>query len=346
MTLKEIAARAGVHISTVSRILSSADDSFGSREVRERVWGIVKEVGYVPNPNARALRRKQKQGFSDRIGSLACVLGRTRNLDDNPFFEHVARAVEQQALSLGYTVQVSHSVLDAPMREALASKERPDGAIVLGRFEKADTVRFLESRYSNIVFVGRSPVDAAWDQVICDGYEATEIALRHLIVCGHRRIAYIGEIAGEVRYRAYLDILREYGIERERGLTAKCRHNCAEGGYRGADALLRQAADRLPTAVFCASDVAAIAAMRRFREAKIKMPSQLSVVSLDNIELSGYVSPMLTTVGMPMAEMGNVAVQTLISRINKLHRAPLKIYLPNKLALRESVAKLNEGIHA
>ncbi|MNF97458.1 HTH-type transcriptional repressor CytR [compost metagenome] len=69
------------------------------------------------------------------------------------------------------------------------------------------------------------------------------------------------------------------------------------------------------------------------------MPEQLSIISMDNIELSGYVSPMLTTVGMPIVEMGNWAVQLLINRLNKRHQLPAKVLLPNRLIIRESVAK-------
>ncbi|MDR2525150.1 MAG: LacI family transcriptional regulator [Oscillospiraceae bacterium] len=341
MTLKDIAAKAGVHVSTVSRILASPDDSFGSREVRERVWAIVKDTGYVPNAAARSLRQKNAPPQVCQNGTLVCILGRAKTVDDNPFFGAVARAAEQQALLLGYAVSVSISIADAT--EIKRSKDKPIGAIVLGRFEKQETAKVLESLYGNIVFVGRSAVGQEWDQVICDGYEASKIALRHLLAFGHRRIGYIGEAGSEIRYRAYLDILREQGIHPEKKWAAACPHNSAEGGYGGADALLRQADGDLPTAVFCASDVAAIAAMRRFKEEKIRIPERVSIVSLDNIELSGYVTPMLSTVGMPMEEMGKVAVQTLVSRIKKLHRLPLKIHLQGKLARRESVLNLNKG---
>lgn len=344
MTLKEIGARAGVHASTVSRIINSPDDSFASKEVRERVWAIVKETGYVPDSSAQALRQNRVQNKTHRIGTLACILGRTKNLEDNPFFEQTARAIEQQALTMGYSVQVSYSVLDAPAEQQLKSKEKPIGAIVLGRFKNPDTARMLECQYKNLLFVGRSPIAADWDQVICDGYEAAVIAMNHLIGYGHRRIGYIGETKNEVRYRAYLDMVEKHKLECAPELTADCNHNSAEGGYQGADTLLKKASP-LPTAVFCASDVSAIAALRRFREEKSRSRPGISIISMDNIELSAYVSPMLTTVGMPIVEMGNVAVQTLINRINKLHRLPLKIYLPNKLSQRESVANLNEGMY-
>ncbi|HBC27291.1 MAG TPA: LacI family transcriptional regulator [Ruminococcaceae bacterium] len=341
MTLKEIAARAGVSVSTVSRIINSPDDSFARKEVRDQVWAIIKETGYTPNQNARALKRGKSKAQETPAGALACILGRTRRVEDDPFFAQLARVIEQRAMERGYPVRLSYSVFDmkaSAVPEKIKSF-RADGAIVLGRFS-GGYIGFLERQYKNLVYVGRNVVSADCDQIICDGYEATRIAIRHLIACGHRRIGYIGETSNEVRYRAYLDTLREHGLECSACLVSDCLQNGA-GGYQGAERLLKTA-DPLPTAVFCATDIAAIAALRRFAEAKIKVPEQLSLISMDNIELSGYVSPMLTTVGMPIVEMGNMAVQTLINRIQKQHGLPMKIFLPNKLTIRESVANLNE----
>ncbi|WP_444643636.1 LacI family DNA-binding transcriptional regulator [Caproiciproducens sp. R1] len=342
MTLKEIAAKAGVSVSTVSRIINSPDDSFARKEVRDRVWSIIRETGYTPNQSARELKQGRTRAPKAPAGAVACILGRTKTIDDDPFFAQLARVIEQQAMEWGYPVRLSYSVFD--IKTTVPEKIelfKADGAIVLGRFS-SDYIGFLEKHYRNLVYVGRNIISAGCDQVICDGYEATQIAMKHLISCGHRRIGYIGEIANEVRYRAYLDTLHEHGLDCSAGLISNCPQNGA-GGYQGAEHLLRTASP-LPTAVFCATDMVAIAALRRFTEAKIKVPEQLSVISMDNIELSGYVSPMLTTVGMPIVEMGNVAVQILINRIQKRHRLPLKIFLPNKLAIRESVANLNAEI--
>lgn len=338
-TLKQIASMAGVSISTVSRILNSPDNSFATQEVRDRVWRIVKETGYVPNQSARELKRGRSAARPSPNGSISCILGRTRQLDDDPFFAQMSRAIEQQALELGYAVHLSYSLFDIETDTLLDKIEssRADGAIILGRFS-SDSMNFLEKHYKNLVYAGRNVIAANCDQVICDGYEATQIAIEHLIACGHQQIGYIGETANEVRYEAYCDTLRKHGLEHSDHLVSNCPQN-GPGGYQGAEKLLTQAAP-LPTAVFCATDIAAIAALRRFTEANIKVPEQLSIISMDNIELSGYVSPMLTTVGMPIVEMGNWAVRLLIDRINKRHRLPAKLLLPNKLVVRESVAKL------
>ncbi len=344
MTLKEVAAQAGVSVSTVSRIINSPDDSFARKEVRDRVWSIIKETGYTPNLSARELKCGRIKEQETSKGTLACVLGRTKTLEDDPFFAQLARVIEQKAMEQGYPVRLSFSVLDSNpglIPEKTASFNA-DGAVILGRVSKSN-MAFLEKYYKNLIYVGRNIITADCDQVICNGYDATQIAMKHLISYGHRRIGYIGEISSEVRYQAYLDALHEHGLEYSASLVCNCPQNGA-GGYQGADYLL-STAHPLPTAVFCATDIAAIAALRRFSESKIKVPEQLSIISMDNIELSGYVSPMLTTVGMPIVEMGTIAVQTLIDRIRRQHKLPMKIFLPNKLTIRESVANINAGAY-
>lgn len=338
MTLKQIANLAGVSISTVSRILNSPDNSFATKEVRDRVWRHAREIGYVPDQNARELKLGKRAPRKSSPPSISCILGRTRQLDDDPFFAQVSRAIEQQALDLGYAVRHSYSLFDIETDTLVDQIEssHTDGAIILGRFSN-DSMSFLEKHYKNLVYVGRNLISAGCDQVICDGYEATEIAMKHLIANGHKRIGYIGETFNEVRYEAYCDITRKYGLESSDKWVVNCPQN-GPGGYQGAEELLAKASP-LPTAVFCATDIAAIAALRRFAEAKIKVPEQLSIISMDNIELSGYVSPMLTTVEMPIVEMGNWAVQLLIDRLGKRHKLPAKVLLPNKLVIRESVAK-------
>ncbi|WP_037284835.1 LacI family DNA-binding transcriptional regulator [Saccharibacillus sacchari] len=338
MTLKEIAELAGVSTSTVSRIINSPDDSFARKTVRDRVWKIIHETGYVPNQSARELKQGKKEEAVHRCTTISCILGRTRDLEDNPFFAQTARAIEQQALEKGCTVSAYYSIFDLQNDPFGRRTEIPraDGAIVLGRLNDK-TRALLEKHYKNIVYVGRNVIDAEWDQIVCDGYEAARTALKHLIELGHRRIAYIGETQSEIRYRAFSDTVREYGLDAAPSLIASVTQD-GPGGYEGAEYLLR-GAEPLPTAIFCATDVTAIAAIKRFVEAGIKVPEQLSIIGMDDIEIAQYLTPVLTTVSIPKVEMGKVAVRTLLDRIHKEHRLPMKIFLPHKLLVRESTAK-------
>ena len=342
MTLKEIAAEANVSVSTVSRVVNSRNDSFASREVRDRIWAIVKKSGYSPNKSARELQGKSS-GETVRNGTLCCILGRTDTLDEHPFLAQLSRVIERQSMEHGYPVRFSYSIFDINaklMTNVIKEKIEffnPNGAIVIGQFNKC-AIDLLNRYYSDIVYVGRSKINTNWDQVICDVYEAAEMALSSLYHHGHRRIGYLGETENEARFCAYRNFLETHGLAFEEELIYRCEHN-GKGGNLGAEKLIKANENR-PTAVLCASDTAAIAFMNRLKDAKIHVPDQVSVISMDNIELSGYVSPMLTTVGMPIQEIGNVAVQILISRIERKHKMPLRIYLQNELLLRQSVKRI------
>jgi DNA-binding LacI/PurR family transcriptional regulator len=335
-TLKDIAQQAGVSVSTVSRIINSPNDNFARKETRDRVWAIIADTGYTPNQSARNLRLHTKPSGMQGQQTLTGILGRTRNLDDNPFFASVIRAVEQQALSLGYTLTVCYSVFDIGNPQLIQKIEtvKTDGAIIVGRLH-AKTYRFFEQHYKHKVYIGRNAIDANWDQRICDGYQATRTAMDHLLDLGHTRIAYLGETVRENRYLAFRNSLEERGVPLDERLIVISSQD-GRGGYTGAERLLQ--CDELPTAVFCASDSAAIAAIRRFSEAGIQIPSELSVIGMDDIELAQYVSPRLTTVHMPTVEMGTVAVRTLVDRVDGLHSIHRKILLPHRLVVRESTA--------
>lgn len=330
MTIKQIAEIAGVSASTVSRIINSPDNSFASKEVRDRVWSVIREYEYVPNQNARNL--KQTRASKHNHNSIVCVLARAKTISENPFFEQIARAVEQHSLSVEIIVSnILTSNCDSSFSD---DKGNFSNAIVIGRI-KENQIKAIERQYKNVVYVGRNSLDASFDQVICDGREATEKAMTLLFKNGHKHIAYFGETTNEVRFQAYSDAMTKMAVRRNQICVYNVPHT-AEGGYSAAEQLLKQG-EALPTAVFCASDSMAIAAMRRFRESRIKIPEDISVVGMDNIELSAYVSPMLTTVEMPAVEMGTIAVDILLDRINKGHKLPVKVILPSKLIQRESV---------
>jgi len=340
VTLKEIAAEAGVSVSTVSRVVNSRDDSFASREVRDRVWNIVRKTGYLPNKTARELRWG-KNAQPVQGGLLCCILGRTDAAEGSPFLSQISRVTEKQALDMGYPLRFSYSIfhmgeklMTNVIRQRIESF-KPNGVIAIGEFSSC-AVDLINRHYANVIYIGRSRIDTAWDQVICDAREAAEIALNHLYAKGHRKIGYLGMTGREPRHDAYRDFLTRRGLSIPEQWVFECEHS-AEGGNAGARKLIGLSGER-PTAVFCACDSAAIALTNRLKDAKIHVPEQVSIIGLDNIELSGYVSPMLSSVGMPVQEMGVVAVQTLISRMEGRHKKALRVYLPNEIYIRQSVA--------
>ena len=335
MTLKEISNMVGVSVSTVSRVLN--DEHFGTEEVRNKVWEAVRKTGYVPNSAAQNLRKHIKNIPETKTKTIICLFGRIKNPVENPYFEHVARAIEHQALQLGYVTASTFSVLDTNDTGVLEKilSFKPDGVVILGLLN--EKMRFLiKKHFRNVCYTGQNVLQDEWDQVICDGFIAAQTAVRHLINVGHRKIAYVGETQKESHYEAYCETLKESGIVVDNSLVSRCEQT-SEGGYKGIDSVLDRSSIDLPSAIFCSNDIVAIGAIRKLVEGGYKIPRDFSVISIDNINLAQYTRPMLTTVSVPMEELGSATAKLLIDRIEKGHKLPIKMILPSKLIIRESV---------
>jgi DNA-binding LacI/PurR family transcriptional regulator len=340
MTLKDIARQAGVSVTTVSRVLNDSSNTFASEKVRQRIWEIVQKTGYSPNPNARNLKMGNVSGKRKPSMAIACFLARSRTPDENPFFAQITRAIEQAALQFGYAIPYYFTQLDNANQTTLNRilDTEVDGAIALGRFSSAKVAQSLSSHYKNIVYTGLVGAANDWDQVICDGYEAAKAAMRYLIDAGHRHIAFVGETERECRYQGYLEALNEAKIPIIPSLTSSCATHGVEG-YRHTRLLLEKA-QVTPTAILCTNDNTALPALKCLLEMGYSVPKDISIMGIDDIMMSSMVSPMLSTVHVPIPELGQIAIKTLISRINKEHTLPMKIVLPYQLVIRESTCKL------
>lgn len=337
MTIKDIAKLAGVSVATVSRILNDPSDSFAKPETRNKVWKIVETYNYVPNAAARNLKSRapQKSSFS-----IACFVSHTRNSNENPFFSQMTRSIEQAAVQRGFTLPfyfTNFTTEDPYILEQVRSLN-VNGAVCIGRFQDKNALDFLKKQFKNIVYVALSSVDAQMDQVICDGYQAALSAMNYLVEKGHRSIAYIGSGLTERRFRAYQAAIQTHKLPHSSSMICFCEYD-GFSGHQAAERLLRQN-KTLPSAIFCANDNTAIAVMRCLQEHNIRIPQDISLMSIDDVTMSGMVTPALTTIHVPKEEMGQVAIEVLESRLIKRHSIPLKIELPYKIVVRETVKKL------
>ncbi|MCR5370645.1 MAG: LacI family transcriptional regulator [Clostridium sp.] len=336
MKLKDIAELAGVSISTVSRVLNSPDGSFGTQEVRERIWKIAKEGGYTPNHAARDLRSKKSTSMRASTG-IACVYGR----HPSRLLSIIGRHVEYQAMEMDSPVLSTYSledVNDAGTFETLSSIG-VNGAVIIGQ-PTEKMVALLKARYRHIVYTGLQACDDAWDQVICDAYEVAERALMYLVECGHRKVGYIGKTEGDRRYQAYLDITAKCGLVRSQKYVQKADTD-PEQCYNAAGHMVEKCGDDLPSAIFCANDMTSIAVMKALQEMKIVVPDRISIISAQNLEIAQFTTPMLTTVNVPGKQMGIMATKMLVDRMNGGMGLPMKVLVPHELVIRESVKRLN-----
>ncbi|MGI6124084.1 MAG: LacI family DNA-binding transcriptional regulator [Acetivibrionales bacterium] len=337
MTLKEIAKEAGVSVSTVSRVINKKGAHVARPEIQNKIWEIVSRAGYVPNKNAQNLRKNVKTAKSDGPYPIACLFARTPESINDPFFSKLACSVEAAAFEANYNVRYSLTEIDMKSIDTLHTINDMNirGVVVLGRCDKV-LLKYLKQNFRFVSYTGLNPTSAKYDQIICDGREVGEAAVDYLVSLGHEKIAYIGETSNENRFEGYQAALKKHGLEFEQSYVVNVPLS-SENGYRGATKLLERANG--VTAVLAANDITAIGAMRAMREKGIRIPQDMSIIGIDDIDMAQYMATKLTSVHIPVEEMGQLATKTLIDRINGGHTLPLKISLPFYIAERESCGK-------
>lgn len=331
--MKQIGELVGVSQSTVSRVLSGAAFNVPvAAETRARILKIVADVGYTPNPVARALRNA-------RTGLLGLIV---RDIND-PFFSVAVAAMTAEARRHGYSVVLGH--VESSAEEALALSEvlamgQCEGAILLG--DLRDQARFwMKAGGQRIPLIGvwqghRAPQIPV---VNVDNYAGVRLGVQHLAELGHRRIAFLqGGRTGDglERREAFVSVCRELGIDvPERYLHVVTNEfNAAEMSVEG---FLR--ARRRPTALIASTDVAAIGGLKAASRLGIGVPSQLSIVGFDDIPLAQVTIPSLTTVHQPMEELSQHVLSRLLAMIaGEPGQAADIARLAPTLVIRESTA--------
>jgi len=302
--MKDVAARAGVSLGTVSNVINRPE--LVSERMRRRVQAAIDELGFVRNEPARQLR-----GGGSR--TLAYVV-----LDaSNPFFTDVARGVERAADAAGLAVYVCNSAEDS-RREAfyldLLEQQRVEGVLLTPVDADSPHVEALAARGTPVVLVDRS---AGPDlcSVTVDDVLGGDLAVTHLLETGHRRIALVGgpRAIGQVADRitgAELAIARVPGAELTVLETAAL--NVAEG-RRAGERIAGLPALRRPTAAFCANDLLALGLLQQMVRLGLEVPDDLAIVGYDDIDFAEAAAVPLTSVSQPRHLLGRTAAELLLS---------------------------------
>lgn len=328
-TIKDVAARAGISYTTVSHVVNGTRPV--SDQVRSKVEAAIAELGYVPSGVARSLRVRA-------TGTLGLLLPNA----SNPYFAELARGIEDHAERNGYSVILCNSDddIDKQLRYLRVLLERRiDGLIVATVASDAAFAQALAALRVPLVLVDRSLEGVSADQLRVDHEQGAYLATRHLLELGHRRIACIGGPAStqvaQLRAAGYRRALDEAGIE------AQAVVDCAftsPAGHAAAQVLL--AGEQRPTAIFAGNDMIALGVLRAAAERGLQVPQQLSVVGFDDIEVSRYLHPALTTVGQRIGQLGEQAAERLLARIRKPGLVAEQRLIEPTLMLRESTAAI------
>lgn len=332
VTLKEVAAAAGVHPSTVSRALSAGTRHLVADDVAARVAAAAAGLGYRPDPVAASLRT----GRSHMVGVLVPDIA-------NPVFSPILGGIAEALSAHGYSTIVADAGNDRARQIELAESlmaRRVDG-LVLATVARDDPVvaRCLE-RALPVVLVNRAEANARVSAVVSDDMAGMALAVDHLIGLGHCAIGHLAgppQIStGHLRRRGFVAAMAAHGLVVDDAAIETASSYSREDGVVAARALL----DRRPdlTAVAAANDLLALGLYDVLHERGLACPRDLSVVGHNDMPLVDMVAPPLTTVRIGHREMGHEAAQLLMRAINRDAGARLNIVLSPTLMIRKSTA--------
>ena len=328
-TIRDVARAAGVHPGTASRALNPALAGRITAETTRRVEEAAAQLGYVPDQIGRSLRTNR----SLMVGVLVPDLG-------NPVFPPIVRGIEDTLRSAGYEALIANTD-DSPEREErlidLLRGRSCDGFVIASsRYDAPAVMSLAES--APVVVVNRL-VDAAVSSVSSDDRNGMAQAVSHLVALGHVDIAHVTGpehlSMTAVRRTAFEDAMRNAGLSVDAGLvTAAERYTADEGEAAFAGILHR----RLPTAVVAGNDMIAIGCYAALRRRELRCPTDVSVIGYNDMPLSGFFDPPLTTIAIPQYDIGAAAAELVLRRIGDGRSEPERRLLPTALILRGSTA--------
>lgn len=332
--LVDVAERAGVSKATVSKVLNGRADLSVRPETRQRVQEAAEALGYRPHSGARALAGASTHALALLVPALA-----------NPTYVTIARGAYQRARELGYLSLLAEDFEGQEADESfndLVQEGRVDGLLIASARPGHPLLDALRRSRVPHVFVNRS-VEGSDRNVTMDVARSSVTALDHLHSLGHRAVGHIagppGITPSDARRQAFL---RRAG---ELGLTAAPVASgdfTEEGGEAAALELLRPASDdgRPPvTALYTSSLAQAIGAMGAVRSIGLRIPEDISVVGNDDLPVAGHLNPPLTTVAMPLYELGSAAVDALVAAIEGRQNGDVVVPTEPRLILRDSTAE-------
>jgi DNA-binding LacI/PurR family transcriptional regulator len=302
MNIKEVAHLAKVSTATVSRTINGSDKV--TPETAERVRRAIETLKFYPNTNARALGSGRSSLYGLIISDIT-----------NPFFPELVKSFEDVAVQYGQEVLIANTNYDPKRMEVCVSRmlqRKVDGVAIMTSEMDEHLIGELNSRRIPLVFLDTGKPQKGISNIILDYPEGVDAAVEHLTTLGHTRIGFIsGPISltsARIRRRAFMNSLRRKGLKIERALIEEGNHRM-DGGH---DAMVRMLnKNPRPTAIMASNDVTAIGALGAIFEHGLSVPHDISVLGFDDIEISAFTQPPLTTVRLSRQEIAKIAFRAL-----------------------------------
>jgi DNA-binding LacI/PurR family transcriptional regulator len=332
-TIKDVAQAAGVSTATVSYVLNRTKQV--SPEIEHRVLEAARALNYSPNAAARNLRKQENRIIGYELpmfieGDMGTMM--------HQFIYQLAVAAERA----NYHLMTFAPEPDRPIVNSynhLILTNRVDGFVLSHTNWGDPRIEMLMNSDVPFVAFGRADDTFEFAYVDVDGHDGMRQVAEHLVALGHTRIAFIGwppgSVSGDARYSGFRDTLQEAGIDIPAALERRIC-NCVDEGYATAAEFMTLSP--APTAIVCVSDVIAVGAMRYLTEHGFRIGIDVAVTGFDDIALSEYLSPPLTTVHQPLEVIGDQLIHMLLTHINKegVPAREQQVLLKPSLIVRES----------
>ena len=325
--MKDVAELAGVSVTTVSHVLNKT--RYVDRSLVRRVENAFKSLGYQPNALARGLRRRETR-----------MLGMVVPDNSNPYFAELARGIEDACFKCDYNVILCNSDGDQAKERAylsLLAEKRVDGIVFVASGDDRSGVEAVLQQKIPIVLLDRELKGTKCDSIVVDNRFAARQATLHLIRGNHRCIGCIcgprNLTSAQERLQGYQDALIEARLPVDAKLIQPGNFHI-EGGYAAVQALL-DLPDRV-TAVFASNDLMAVGALRGIAARGLRVPADVAVIGFDGVSLGKYTEPPLTTMMQPIREIGKLATELVLARVNGERKQPQRHCLKTSLVIRGS----------
>jgi len=337
VTITNVALQAGVSKSTVSHVINHT--RFVEPETSQKVVSAIEFLGYRPSGIARSLVSKRTR----TAGLLISDVG-------NPFYHEVIMGVEDIALANDYSVFLCNTSydLDRGMKfiQSLIDKS-VDGVLFMTSVLSFEMVQEVTKNQIKAVVLdwGNSHIDELASTITIDFKDGINQAVGHLVNLGHTRIAHVsGPLhlwTSQVRKEAFQEALCNHGLDPNEAIIVEGNLRI-EGGTLAFIELSRYR--QLPSAIIAANDLTALGILWEARNAGLRLPQDLSIIGLDDIDLASKVTPALTTIALPRFEAGQLAMQIMLNMLGSPSFQVFSQRVPTSLVLRDSTAAASNGI--
>lgn len=331
-TINDVCKLAGVSKATVSRVMNGKGPV--KEETKKLIFDAMETLNYKPSLVAQALATNS----SNSIGLIVSFF-------DGYYFGILLKEATRIAEESGKQLIVTdgHNQLETEI-EAINSlvARKCDAILIYSRTMTADDYCEIQKKLPiPLVVINRTLPDGLGHAVAFDQYDASQMAIEHLVELDHKKIAMItlnmGSSTGQIRLKGAKETLEKHGITYDDNLTI-IKNGKLEDGYQACKELLKRSSDI--TAIFCFNDHLALGAIKALKEMNIRVPEDISIVGIDNDEISAFLSPALTTINVPIQEITQLAMNKALQLISDKEVKPTTEILKGNLIVRDSSCKL------